>query len=55
MITESLLVFLTSVMSLNQPITVEKKEIIRTEKQIEVVQTHTPTCPSSMRGGWDHN
>lgn len=55
MITESLLLFLTSIISLNQPTTVEKKEVIHPEKQIEVVQTHTASNSSGMRGGWDHN
>lgn len=55
MITESLLLFLTSIISLNQPTTAEKKDVIHPKKQIEVVQTHTASNSSAMRGGWDHN
>ena len=55
MIAESLLLFLTSIISLNQPVAAEKKELICPDKQIEFVQTHTASVSSSMRGGWDHN
>jgi hypothetical protein len=55
MITESLFLFLTSIISLNQPAATEKKEVMRPEKQIEVVQTHPASNSSTMRGGWDHN
>ncbi|MBK7391522.1 MAG: hypothetical protein KBH11_09410 [Bacteroidia bacterium] len=55
MIAESLLLFLSSIISLNQPVAAEKKELICPDKQIEVVQTHTASVSASMRGGWDHN
>jgi hypothetical protein len=55
MITESLLLFLTSIISLNQPATAEKKEVTLPKKQIEDVQIYTTSDLSGMRGGWDHN
>lgn len=55
MIAESLLLFLTSIISLNQPVAAEKKELIHPDKQIEVVQTRTVSVSVGMRGGWDHN
>lgn len=53
MITESLILFLSAVMSLNNPEipAANKKE----NSSTTVAQQKTATTSANIRGGWDHN
>ena len=55
MITETLMIFLTTVMSLNQPAQSETSALAGNTKEKEVKQINTETTPSLLRGGWDRN
>jgi hypothetical protein len=52
MITETLMIFLTTVMSMNQPTEINKSSV---KQQTEVKQATIETTPALLRGGWDRN
>lgn len=56
MITESLLIFLTTVMSLNQPTTTGQQVSSTQQSQTKSVSTpKNGTTTELLRGGWDRN
>lgn len=56
MVTETLLIFLTSVMSLNQPTNVNQQVKTGQHSQTtEVVKSTHETTSNLLRGGWDRN
>ncbi len=55
MIADSILLFITSIISLNQSVPVEKQPSPKQNDPIEVVYQTTTNTTSSMRGGWDGN
>ncbi|MBP9083280.1 MAG: hypothetical protein KBH11_09405 [Bacteroidia bacterium] len=55
MLTESLLLFITSLISLNQPAEIQKKQLTGTEQQIEIRLNIPVPANVVLRGGWDGN
>lgn len=55
MITETLMIFLTTVMSMNQPAETNKSSLTEVKQQTEVKHATTETAPALLRGGWDRN
>lgn len=55
MLTESLLLFITSLISLNQPVEIQKKQLPGTEQQIEIRYNIQSPANVVQRGGWDGN
>ncbi|MBK6643035.1 MAG: hypothetical protein IPN13_11155 [Bacteroidetes bacterium] len=55
MLTESLLLFITSLISLNQPAEIQKKQLAGTEQQIEIRLNIPVPANVVLRGGWDGN
>jgi len=55
MLTESLLLFITSLISLNQSAEIQKKQLAGTEQQIEIRLNIPVPANVVLRGGWDGN
>ncbi|MBK6643034.1 MAG: hypothetical protein IPI23_21340 [Bacteroidetes bacterium] len=55
MIAETLMIFLTTIMSMNQPVEINKSSLSEVKQQTEVKQANTETTPALLRGGWDRN
>jgi hypothetical protein len=56
MVTETLLIFLTSVMSLNQPANVNQQvKTTQYSQTKEVVESKNEPASNLLRGGWDRN
>ena len=55
MLTEPLLLFITSLISLNQPAEIQKKQLAGTEQQIEIRLNIPVPANVVLRGGWDGN
>ena len=53
MIAETLMIFLTTVMSMNQPVEANKSSLTEVKQQTEVKQVNTETTPELQRGGWE--
>lgn len=55
MLAESLLLFITAMMSLNQSAEISKKQQVDTRQLTEIRYFNEPTSNAVLRGGWDGN